>query len=437
MIVPFVAGALTVLISSACSLFEAVLYSVRMGAPEAERSQGKHSGLAGRMIRMKSNIAEPTSAILVLNTIANTAGATLCGMYATQVLGTGMVPVVSVVLTVAILFIGEILPKTYGATHWQRLWHLIVWPTAVLARGLAPLIKVTQAFARLFTGGRGMVSITEDELRASIRLSRVAGELSSAEQQLLQAVFRFDDMLVRQVMVPRTDVAILDASWSLERCREAVERTRRTRFPLCRASLDEVIGLIHVKHLVGQTDGADFDLRSLSRPLPHVPETLPLSRLIQDMQREHQQMVLVDDEYGSAVGIATMENLLEQIVGAVEDEFDSETPDIIVESPTTFLVRGQLPLERINRECDLDLYSPVVETLSGHLASLFGRILAVGDLVQLAGASGGVVQAEGGRANWVRLRIDITAGQATEADRTEGGFPDQSEGMVASDCTRR
>ena len=424
MIILIIAAAITVLISSACSFFEAVLYSVRMGALEAAKVQGKHSGLADRMVRMKSNIAEPTSAILVLNTIANTAGATLCGMYATQLLGSGMVPVVSVALTLAILFLGEILPKTYGATHWQQLWHPVVWPLAALARGLGPIIKVTQAFARLFTGGRSAASITEEEIRASIRLSQEAGELSSEEQRLLQAVFRFDDMLVRQVMVPRTDIVVLEASWPLQKCRDVVERTRHSRFPLCRGSLDDVVGLIHVKDLVVQTDGADFDLRSLARPLSHVPETLPLSQLLRDMQQDHQQMVLVNDEYGSVVGIATIENLLEQIVGAVQDEFDSEAPEVVREGPETFLVKGQLPLERVNRECDLDLYSPDVETLSGLMASRLGRLLAIGDVVRFSGATAKVVEAERGRANWVRLRTDLSSGEAAEADLTEGDLPD-------------
>ena len=404
MTVLMIAAGLTVLISSACSFFEAVLYSARMGALEAERSRGKHSALADRLICMKSNIAEPTSAILVLNTVANTAGATLCGMYATQVLGPGMVPIVSAALTLAILFAGEILPKTYGATHWQRCWHLIVWPLTVLARGLAPVIKITQSFASLFTGGLGIALITKDEIQASMRLSRKAGELSSTELKLLHAVFRFDDTFVRQVMVPRTDVVSLDMSWTLKECLDVAEQTRHTRFPLCRDSLDDVIGLIHVKDLLVVDQGAGFELQSIARPLRHVPETLPISRLLRDMQRTHQHMVVVDDEYGSVVGIATMENLLEQIVGAVQDEFDFEPPEITTEGSDAFLVKGQLPLERINRECNLDLFSPDVETLSGLMVSLVGRLLEVGDRVRLDGATAEVVEAEGGRANLVRLR---------------------------------
>ena len=124
MVLLVIAAAMTVLISSLCSLFESILFSTRVGVLEAERAGGRHSRLAARFMDMKSNIAEPTSAILVLNTVANTAGATFCGMYATQVLGSALVPAVSVVLTLAIVFVGEILPKTYGATYWRSLWAL-------------------------------------------------------------------------------------------------------------------------------------------------------------------------------------------------------------------------------------------------------------------------------------------------------------------------
>lgn len=405
MTVLLLAAGLTVMVSCVCSLFESILYSTRVGALEAEKAEGSHSRLAERFMAMKSNIAEPTSAILVLNTIANTAGATLCGMYATQVLGSSMVPVVSAVLTVAILFIGEILPKTYGATHWRTIWHFIVWPLAVMQKGLSPIIKVTQGFANFFTGSYSTPPITEDEIQASIRLGRKAGELSRNEIQLLDAVFHFDEMSVRQIMVPRRDVVFLDASWPLKKCLEVAKETRHTRFPLCRGSLDDALGLIHIKDLLGVSDEADFKLASVVRPLQHVPETLAISRLLRDMQRTHRHMALVDDEYGAVAGMVTMENLVEQIVGAVQDEFDSEAPDVMSEGPWTYKVKGQLPLARVNRECGLDLYSADVETLSGLLASRLGRLLREGDRVQLRGATAEVVEERNGRADVVRIHI--------------------------------
>lgn len=405
MTVLLLAAGLTVMVSCVCSLFESILYSTRVGALEAEKAEGSHSRLAERFMAMKSNIAEPTSAILVLNTIANTAGATLCGMYATQVLGSSMVPVVSAILTVAILFIGEILPKTYGATHWRTIWHFIVWPLAVMQKGLSPIIKVTRGFANFFTGGYSTQPITENEIQASIRLGRKAGELSRNEIQLLNAVFHFDEMSVRQIMVPRRDVVFLDASWPLKKCLDVAKETRHTRFPLCRGSLDDALGLIHIKDLLGVSDEADFKLESVVRHLQHVPETLAISRLLRDMQRTHRHMALVDDEYGAVAGMVTMENLVEQIVGAVQDEFDSEAPDVLAEGRWTYKVKGQLPLARVNRECGLDLYSAEVETLSGLLASRLGRLLQQGDRVQLRGATAEVVEERNGRADVVRIHI--------------------------------
>ena len=410
MTVLFVVAALTVLVSALCSLFEATLYSTRMGVLEAEGAEGRHAALANRFIAMKSNIAKPTSAILILNTIANTAGATVCGMYAATLLGANWVPLFSVGLTVGILFIGEILPKTYGATHWRTIWPSIVWPLDLMQRGLAPAISITQGFANFFSGSRGTPAITADEIQANIRLGRKAGELSSSELQLLNAVFHFDDMLVRQVMMPRRDVVFLDPQWPLERCFDVVKESRHTRFPLCMGSLDEAIGLIHVKDLLGTPASEDLDLRSIARPLRHVPGTMPISRLLREMQSIRQHMALVDDEYGSVVGVVTLENLVEQIVGAVQDEFDSEPPEIVPDGPGAFKVLGQLSIEKLNRELGLDLYSGGADSLSGLLVSRLGRLLRAGDQVQFEGAVAEVVEEQGGRATVVRLRFDRAPG---------------------------
>ena len=228
-----VVAILTVLVSGMCSLFEATLFSTRMGALEAASAEGKHKSLAKRFIRMKSNIAEPTSAILILNTIANTAGATICGMYAAQVLGSEGVLAFSVVLTLAILFVGEILPKTYGALHWRSLWHLTVWPLAAMQRGLAPIIKVTQGFARLFTGSKVPPAMTGDEIQATIRLGRKEGEISASELTLLSSVFQFDETLTRQVMVPRNEVIFFAVQWPSSRCFEVVKEQQHTRGIRC------------------------------------------------------------------------------------------------------------------------------------------------------------------------------------------------------------
>ena len=190
---------------------------------------------------------------------------------------------------------------------------------------------------------------------------------------------------------------------------------------MCAGSLDEAIGLIHVKDLLGIADGSGDTLKSLARPIRHVPETLPLNRLLREMQHTRQHMALVDDEFGTVVGVITLENVIEQIVGSVQDEFDSETPDIAPEGVNVFIVRGLLPIEKVNRELGLDLYAPDVDTLSGLLVSRMNRLLKTGDRIRLRGAIAEVVEEEDGRATSVRIRI-------SEGEEGEETAPGQSEG---------
>jgi len=394
---------ITVLVSAMCSLFEATLYSTRVGLLEAEAAGGKHSRAARKMLQLKRNIAQPTSAILVLNTVANTAGAAVAGMVAATTLTPAMVPLFSLVLTVLILFLAEIMPKTYGAVAWRSAWPYVVWPLSFLRRAMGPAVWLTQKFSDLITRDHVVSNVTEDEIQAVIRMGGSEGELSSSELQLLTAVFHFDETVVRQVMLPRREVDYFEVGQSLQQCLEIVARTRHTRYPLCRGSLDKIAGLVHIKDLLGLSDDGNFDLEEISRPLRTVPDTLPISRLLRQMQSGRQHMAAVADEYGNLVGILTMENILEQLVGAVRDEFDEETPDIIPEHEGVYKVRGILPLDRVNRELGLDLYSEEVDTLSGMVAQRLGRLPRVGDEIKVGGLRIEIVETEAGRATWVRL----------------------------------
>jgi magnesium and cobalt exporter, CNNM family len=420
MSVLFTVAALTVLISGLCSLFEATLYSTRMGALEAARVEGKHRRQAQTFIQMKKEIAVPTSAILVLNTLANTAGATVCGMLAATLWGTEWVLAFSGVLTLAILFLGEILPKTYGATHWRTTWHLIVWPLAVMQKALYPVVAVTRRFSDAFTGRSGVPAVTEGEIVATIRMGAKSGELTPSELQLLDAVFHFDEMVARQVMVPRREVVIFQTGWPLTKCLEIAKSTQHTRYPLCKASLDSMVGMVHVKDLVGVPIDKPFDVATVARPVRHVPDTIRLSRLLREMQTTRQHMAVVDDEYGTAVGLVTLENVVEQIVGAVQDEFDMELPEFVSEGAGVYIVLGSLPIERVNRELNLHLSDADVDSMSGLLVSRTGRLLRAGETVELEGVTAEVLEVKAGRATRIRLRLhgaDAAPGEAA----SEGG----------------
>lgn len=400
----------TFLVSAMCSLFEATLYSTRMAVLESAAAKGRHMKVARRMLALKKNIAAPTAAILILNTIANTAGAALTGMVASQIWGSVGMVAVSVGLTLGILFLAEILPKTFGAVHWRTIWPYVVDPLVWMRRLLYPMIRITTRFSDFFTGATTVPLVTEDEIQATIHMGRQEGEVTQEEQQLISAVFRFDDMVVRQIMVPRREVVILKKEWPIEEWMKIIREHGHTRYPVCVDSLDDAIGLLHIKDLALQDPSEIVEVEALLRPLPTIPTTMRIGKLLRQMQRTRKHMAIAVDERGTALGVVTMENILEQIIGAVHDEFDTETlPDIMPEGKGDFIVQGHVTIDQLNDTLHLDLYAPDVDTISGLLVSKAGRMLKPGDEIELDGLSARVLEIRSDHATRVRIRTIHTA----------------------------
>lgn len=206
------------------------------------------------------------------------------------------------------------------------------------------------------------------------------------------------------------DVVSLPAGSSLADCLEVFARTRHTRYPVCEGPLERTLGIAHVKDFVGAT-AEGFDLRSLLRPALRVPGTLPIGALLRHFQETHQHMALVVDEYGTVIGLATLETVLEQIVGPVEDEFDDEVPAIVEELPGRFLVRGTTPLESVAEELGLEFEAAGADTFSGYLVARAGRLLKAGERFSFEGFEAEVLEARNGRATrlWVTIETPAVA----------------------------
>ncbi|MCA9525770.1 MAG: HlyC/CorC family transporter [Myxococcales bacterium] len=400
----------TLLVSALCSLMEATLYSTRATTLDAARGDGRHVKAATRFLQMKENISAPTAAILILNTVANTAGATFAGMQATEVLGVGLLPLFSVFLTLGILFLSEILPKTLGATRWHGLWPWVATPLWATMQVMRPFVAITLHVSKVFTRRAPPVITTEDEILAMIRMGVESGEVSAQELTLLTNVFRFDETRARQIMVPRRDVVTLFPQWTLTHCLEIVRRHRHTRYPLCKESLDDVVGLIHVKDLTLIDPQGPVDLQTLAHRMLRVPETVLLPDLLRLMRRERSHMVLVVDEFGTAVGVVTLENVLEQLVGSVQDEFDTEEPNLIDEGDGRYLIQGLMPLAEIESRLEIEFEDDLeVDTLTGLIVHRLGRLPRIGDEVTLGDDMTAVVQAvHADRASRVLLSLRVS-----------------------------
>lgn len=315
------------------------------------------------------------------------------------------------IITALHLVIGEQAPKIFAIRQPERMALWCALPLKIFFIMAYPLLKSLNWCTEIILKWLGVDSAghdtphTEEEIKALLREAHVHGDLTRNEHHLINAVFEFDDMVCRRVMVPRADVSYftLDQPWS--QCLEQAKRTRHSRFPLCEGSLDHVVGVVHIKDLTGMPSDAEIDLREIARPPKQVPDNMPISRLLRHFQGTHQHMAFVIDEYGNVIGIVTMENVLEQIVGKVEDEFDLETPNVVPDGPGQFLVDGSAPIETVRRALQLELEGDV-DTFSGLLVSLEGEILEAGDTIDLAGATAEVLEVKGSRATRVRVRLD-------------------------------
>ncbi len=317
---------LTLFISALCSLFEATLYSTRIGALEAVKSQGHQGRRAQRFLSMKRQIDAPIASILILNTIANTAGATLAGMYAAHVLGASKVVLFSLAFTLGILFLSEILPKTLGVVYWPKLWPFIVWPLTAMKYALYPAIIVTQFFTKLLTRESTTVSsITEDEIVAMARLGAQAGEISQEESRLVHNIIELENIQVREIMTPRTVIFSLDTSLTVEEALPEVTVKGFTRVPTFEEDREHINGYVMLQDLsAAQTlNRSHTGLRTLAKRISFVPETVNCLTLLMTFLKFRRHIAIVSDEYGGVAGLVTLEDLIETLLGVeIVDETD-------------------------------------------------------------------------------------------------------------------
>jgi len=248
-------------------------------------------------------------------------------------------------------------------------------------------------------------TFTETEIRALVHQAHVHGELTRNEHTLIDAIFEFDDQVCRRIMLPRHDVAFVDVTQPVPRTMDMIRRTRHTRYPVCEGSLDNVVGVLHIKDLLREDIDDTFDFRDVARPPRKVPESLPVGKLLKHFQGTHQLMAFVIDEHGTVIGIVTLENVMEQIVGDVADEFDIEDPEIVPDGPGQFVAMGITPIEDIEERLQVKFSDQDADTLSGLLMHYSQDIVEEGQSVQLGAVQADVLDASNGRAIRVRLTL--------------------------------
>jgi CBS domain containing-hemolysin-like protein len=313
------------------------------------------------------------------------------------------------------LAIDKTLPTALWSAHILRAFYIVAYPIIwMLNRTTNAILRV----AGISPASETEMAHSQEELRLILAHSEKAGILSEENREIIEGVFQFSKRTARQIMVPRTDVAVLSTKKSIEENLEFIRTTRHTRYPLCDGTLDQTIGLIHVKDLfLAQLRGPGRTMMELKRDVLFVPENSTVDALLSQFIEHKTHMAIVLDEYGGASGIVSLENITEELFGQIQDEFDRERPEIEPLGNGRYRVRGDYLIEDLADRLKVDVGEPAEETIGGFVAARMGREVVPGDTTELGDLSIEVLDAERFRVRWVIVQTQMpTTIEAKESE---------------------
>lgn len=413
-------------VSATCSLLEAALLSLTPG--QVGELRRRHPAAGAIWQGFKADVEKPISVILICNTAAHTIGATVAGaefeILMQERYDTGGWPVLvfGIVFTILMLQFTEILPKTLGVRYNQLVARVSARPMAFLVWAMRPLLAATRLANRPFEHRREQDDSTNlEEITTLAALARHGKLISEQQERMIRIAGKFGQIRVRQIMTPRTDVQYLRLGDGLAEIIHALHQAPYTRLPVVEGDLDRVRGVLHLRDVFnvlslvpGRLDvsaGAEssqgvvavprevargqlqvigwgeIDLQRIIRPVPFVPDTQPLDRLLKLFQSGETHMAMVVDEYGGVEGLVTLEDVLEEIVGDIQDEFDEEhVLKLEARGDGSWVCGGEVPLRELIEHLDLDphrLEGAEVVTMGGWVTRELSRWPRVGDTLPL------------------------------------------------------
>jgi magnesium and cobalt exporter, CNNM family len=388
-------------VSFFCSTAEAVILTLTHG-----QIQGLGKSRAQDILRgFKREIDIPIAAIVAFHTVAHTVGASVSGAIYVDVFGANTLWVFSLVFTLLVLVFSEIVPKTLGVTYAKEFAGAVAYGVSALAFSLRPLLWVTNVFARLVRGSSPSPATSIEEIRMLVAFGRSEGALGKRVADMMEGAARLRELSAYDVMVPRARVVVLSGEMTLEQNLELIRSSGHSRFPFTpNGELDSVKGVVLVKDMLFRLrEQGSVDLEELATPVLVVPSAAPLERVLRTFQDERRHLAIVVDEYGGTQGIITLEDVLEEIVGEIEDESDRVDPSIIRRSNDVLVCRGLAETRKVFSLLGIEDDTESV-TVAGFVAELVGRIPRVGDSVDHNGFRFIVLRASARRAERVEIR---------------------------------
>jgi CBS domain containing-hemolysin-like protein len=345
---------------------------------------------AALLLKIVEDPAPFLNVVLLITLLAHFLGTALATGLALAYFGQAGEAIAAGAMTFLVFVFAEVAPKTFAVQHPERAGLFIAKPVFYLGRLLAPVGKLLIAVANavmILLPGTGLPKgpfVTEEEIRHLVDVAEEEDEIEGEERELIHSVFEFGDTVVREVMVPRTDMVTISSDTPLEEALETIVKAGYSRIPIYEGDRDNIIGVLYAKDLLRRStqERRGKKAASLSRAPLFVPEQKKVAELLREMQQRRIHMAIVVDEYGGTAGLVTIEDLVEEIVGEIVDEYDQEEPLVEPVDERTMRVDAKMPIDEVNELLGVDLPHDEWDTVGGLVFGLTGRVPTVGELVR-------------------------------------------------------
>ncbi len=345
---------------------------------------------ASRALKVTEQNSKMLSAILIGNNIINLSSSALATSMTINIWGNVYVAAATGILTFVILMFGEIIPKSIATTYSKKLslaYAPIIWSLMII---LTPLIIISEKLRQLILMPFGLDKVqpdamTEDELKGYVDVGLEEGAIEDDEFEMISNVFSLDDSIARDIMIPKADMVFVPLDATREELVEIYRQHNYTRYPVYIDSTDTVIGTINIKDLIDYDEDEEFSIRRIMRKPNFIFEHKEVGTLLMEMREATLSIVIVLDEYGTTSGLITLEDILEEIVGEIRDEYDQDEKDSVTElkEDQEYLVEGSTNLNDVNEEVGLELKSTEYDTIGGFLIQHFDRLPKSGEVLEL------------------------------------------------------
>ena len=384
------------------------LSKIRIRYMEDEGVKG--AKLVGSLIEKSSDLL---SSILVGNNIVNIAATSVSTSLFINIFGDGGVAIATAVMTVLVLVFGEITPKTIAANSPEKVAVVVSKPISIIMKITKPIVWVFNLLTGIIFKIMGIDNdgvkpfITEEELKAMVNVSHEEGVLEMEEREIINNVFQFVDMQAKEAMIQRLDMVAIDIEDSYDEIIELFKSEKLSRLPVYQESIDDIVGILNIKDIIFLSDEEieNFDIKDYVREAFFTYEFKKITQLLEEMKKEKTQMAIVVDEYGGTAGLLTIEDLVEVIVGDIDDEYDEEEEEIVKINDNEYLVEGSTKISDVNEQLGINLESEEFDSIGGFIIGYLKRIPEENEIIEVEDVKFKVESIDKNRINKIRIFV--------------------------------